>query len=277
MGENLYFGITLICIKKLHEEYKYQAIKCTMGQQITLIIIIYFPNSYVTDIIKHPLNQPCGKRAFSVWWPSTCDCKATVLTLFVTLFPSLSLSLSLCSFIVLLKCVIIQHPSLPLEYQHTLSWQQHALTHLSWRGILSNPASSPKELTFHPTNITSTVCDCMKLHLHLSLNLEGFWGTTDDFTTSFLHFSLFSTALGDLANSRPVRSLMLSSHLFLCLPCLLSPFTVPWKTVQVRPDEWETCQYHFSLHLLMMVRRSSCGPTACWIMARTSSLVAWSL
>ena len=35
-------------------------------------------------------------------------------------------------------------------------------------------------------------------------------------------FSLFSTALWDLANSRPVHSLMLSSHLFLCLPRLLA-------------------------------------------------------
>ena len=26
-------------------------------------------------------------------------------------------------------------------------------------------------------------------HHHLSLNHEGLWGTTDDFTTSFLHFS----------------------------------------------------------------------------------------
>ena len=40
------------------------------------------------------------------------------------------------------------------------------------------------------------------------------WGTTDDFTTGFLHFSLFPTALWDLANSRPVHSLMLSFHLF---------------------------------------------------------------
>ena len=37
------------------------------------------------------------------------------------------------------------------------------------------------------------------LHLlHLSLNCEGCWGTTDYFTTSFLHFSLFFTALLDL-------------------------------------------------------------------------------
>ena len=34
-------------------------------------------------------------------------------------------------------------------------------------------------------------------HHHLSLNHDGHLGTTDDFTTSFLHFSLFSTALWD--------------------------------------------------------------------------------
>ena len=72
------------------------------------------------------------------------------------------------------------------------------------------------------------------------LNLGGRCGTTDDFTTSFLHFSLFSTALLDSANSRPVHSLMLSSHLFLCLPCLLPPFTVPCKMILARPDEEET-------------------------------------
>ena len=61
-------------------------------------------------------------------------------------------------------------------------------------------------------------------HHHQSLNREGRWGTTNDFATSFLHFSLFSTALWDLPNSRPVHCLMLSSHLFLCRPCLLPPF-----------------------------------------------------
>ena len=113
-------------------------------------------------------------------------------------------------------------------------------------------------------------------HQHLSLNCEGRWGTTDDFVTSFLHLSLFSTALWDLANSRPIHSLMLSSHLFLCLPCLLPPFTVPCKMGLSRPDERETCQYHCSLRLFTMVR-SSCGPIACWILERTSSLVTWSL
>ena len=61
---------------------------------------------------------------------------------------------------------------------------------------------------------------------HLSLNLEGRWGTTDDFATSFLYFPLFSTALWDLPNSRPVHFLMLSSHLFPYLPCLLPLFTM---------------------------------------------------
>ena len=75
---------------------------------------------------------------------------------------------------------------------------------------------------------------------HLSPNCEGRLGTTDDFATSFLHFSLFSTALLDLPNSRPVHSLMLSSHLFLCLPCLLPLFTVPYKMVWARRDERET-------------------------------------
>ena len=114
-------------------------------------------------------------------------------------------------------------------------------------------------------------------HHHQSLNRKGRWGTSDDFTTSFLHFSLLSTALRDLANSRPVHSLMLSSHLFLCLSCLLPPLTVPCKMVLIIPDEWETCPYYCSLHLFMMVRRSMCGPIACWILARTSLLVTWSL
>ena len=75
---------------------------------------------------------------------------------------------------------------------------------------------------------------------NLSLNHEGRWGTTDNFATSFLHFALFSTALRDFPNSRPVHSLMLSSRLFLCLPCLLPPLTVPCKMVLARPDERET-------------------------------------
>ena len=94
---------------------------------------------------------------------------------------------------------------------------------------------------------------------HLPFNREGCWGTTDDFATSFLHFSLFPTALWDLANSRPIHSLVLSSHLFLCLSCLLLPFTVLCKTVLARPGERETWSNHCSLRLFMMVRRFPAG------------------
>ena len=87
----------------------------------------------------------------------------------------------------------------------------------------------------------------------------------------------FADDVDGLANSRPVHSLMLSSHLFLCVPCLLPPFNVPCKMVLARPDELETCSYHFSLRVFTVVSRSSCGLIACQILAQTSSLVTWSL
>ena len=62
-------------------------------------------------------------------------------------------------------------------------------------------------------------------HHHLSLDREGRWGTTDNFTTSFLLFTLFSTALWDLANSRHVHSIMLSFHR-LIPPCASSSSTL---------------------------------------------------
>ena len=70
--------------------------------------------------------------------------------------------------------------------------------------------------------------DARLISSHLFLNREGRWGTIDVFATSLL------PALWHSANPRPVHSLMLSSHLFLCLPCLLSPFTVPFKVVLAR-------------------------------------------
>ena len=85
-------------------------------------------------------------------------------------------------------------------------------------------------------------------HHHQSLNRERRWGTTDDFATSFLQFSLLSTAVWDLANYRPVHSLVLSSHLFLYLPCLLPPFTMPCKMVVARPDERENMNMETDNH-----------------------------
>ena len=55
-----------------------------------------------------------------------------------------------------------------------------------------------------------------ELHFHLSFNFGGHWGTTGDFTTSFLHFSLFSTVLWDLGHPPQIPTLNLpKSH---CLP-----------------------------------------------------------
>ena len=90
---------------------------------------------------------------------------------------------------------------------------------------------------------------------HLSCSAVDRWGTTVDFTTCFLH-SAFRRMI---FHSRPVHSLMLSSHRFLCLPLQLPPWTVPCRIVLASPDGHVTCLYHFSLHLFTEVRRSSYG------------------
>ena len=56
------------------------------------------------------------------------------------------------------------------------------------------------------------------------ITLEGRRGTTDEFATIPFHIDLFSPALVELAKSIPVHSLILSSHLFFCLPLFLFSF-----------------------------------------------------
>ena len=63
--------------------------------------------------------------------------------------------------------------------------------------------------------------------LFYPITLEGRRGTTDELATIPFHLDLFSAALVELAKSIPVHSLILSSHLFFCLPLFLFPFTVP--------------------------------------------------
>ena len=63
--------------------------------------------------------------------------------------------------------------------------------------------------------------------LFYPITLEGRRGTTDEFATIPFHLDLFSAALVELAKSIPVHSLILSSHLFFCLPLFLFPSTVP--------------------------------------------------
>ena len=105
---------------------------------------------------------------------------------------------------------------------------------------------------------------------HLSLNCKGCWGTTDDFATSILHYSLFSTALWDLANSRPVLFLMLSSNLFFCLPCLFPPFHCALQ--DGFGQTWWTGDMTIPLLRLFTMVRMSCGPITRWILARTSCI-----
>ena len=145
-------------------------------------------------------------------------------------------------------------PALKDESKHNTQSKWKRLRHVMWLSYaqLSYNSSQGNREAHSDTNTSKIhhtsfpLCCRFSLllprhhHHHLSLNHEGRWGITDDFTTSFLHLSLCSTALWELANSRPVHSLMLSSHLFLCLPCLLPPFTVPCKMVSARPYERKT-------------------------------------
>ena len=107
---------------------------------------------------------------------------------------------------------------------------------------------------------------------YLSRSLADRWGTAVDFTTSFLHSSRFSAFRSVMFHGRPVHSLMLSSHRFLCLPLRLPPWTVPCRIVLVSPDDRVTCPYHFSLRLFTVVKRSSYDPMAFPILEFTSSL-----
>ena len=113
--------------------------------------------------------------------------------------------------------------------------------------------------------------------LFYPITLEGRRGTTDEFATIPFHLDLFSAALVELAKSIPVHSLILSSHLFFCLPLFLFPFTVPCRIVFAEPEDLETCPNHLSFRFLTRVRSSSYSPMAGWIFLRFSSLVTWSL
>ena len=109
------------------------------------------------------------------------------------------------------------------------------------------------------------------------ITLEGRRGTTDKFATIPFHLVLFSAVLAELAKSIPVYSLILSFHLFFCLPLFLFPFTVPCRIVFARPEDLETWPNHLSFRFLTRVSSSSYSPMAVWIFLRTFSLVTWSL
>ena len=107
--------------------------------------------------------------------------------------------------------------------------------------------------------------------LFYPIALEGRRGSTDEFATIPFHLVLFSAALVELAQFSPVHSLILSSHLFFCLPLLLFLFTVPCRIVFAEPEDLETRPNHLSFRFLTRVRTSSYSPMAAWIFLRTSS------
>ena len=76
--------------------------------------------------------------------------------------------------------------------------------------------------------------------LFYPITLEGRRCTKDEFATIPFHLILFSAALVELAKSIPVHSLILSSHLFFCLPLFLFPFTVNCRIVFGKPEDLET-------------------------------------
>ena len=142
--------------------------------------------------------------------------------------------------------------------------------------VLSCHGSNIFEKNGHPVKVFLSFTSSHLISSQ-SLNLGGRWGTTDDAATIPFHPSLSSAALRESPNPIPVHSLMLSSHLFFCLPLLLAPFTVPCRIVFVMPEALGMWPYHPSFRFFTMVRRSSCTPIAFWILLRTSSFVTWSL
>ena len=135
------------------------------------------------------------------------------------------------------KKLHLKHCPVTVEYCNYSEVHQHRPT-VDWENLAPCSAATQYLLTSpHLTSSRLTLSHLTSPHLtssHLSLNHRGCWGTTDDFTTSLLHFSLFSTALWDLANSRPVHSLLLFSHLFLCLPCLLQDTVISFTVLAKR-------------------------------------------
>ena len=115
---------------------------------------------------------------------------------------------------------------------------------------------------------------CHYHHHRLSLNRKGRWRTTDDFATIFLHFScspLPSWTWRTPGLSIPWYCLPTSSSVclvfFSLTLCLARLF---WPDLMNRRHDHTTA-------VCVSLRWSSCGPIACWTLARTSSMLTLSL
>ena len=84
---------------------------------------------------------------------------------------------------------------------------------------------------------------------------------------NFRHLWRSSAAISLVLKSRPVHSLMLSSHLFSCLPLFLLSGTVPCRTFLQRPLDLVTCPNHRDFVVAVLINisssdgtRDACGP-----------------
>ena len=158
---------------------------------------------------------------------------------------------------------------------------KHQRTKTTWDGIQQNycGAGGLQQVCGRPTlalisalvpqTLSCSVCVedsrlinalSSKLYLFNPIILEGRRDTTDDFVTIPFQLILFSAALVELAKSILVHSLILSSHLFFCLPLFLCPFTVPCRSVFAKPEDLETWPNHLSFRFLTRIRSSSYSP-----------------
>ena len=104
-----------------------------------------------------------------------------------------------------------------------------------------------------PSCFFASRLDVFKAVKPISVISHNLGSTTDELATSPFNFVLFSAAQVELAKFIPVRSLILSSHLFFCLPFVLFPFTVPCRIVFAKPEDLETWPNHLSFHFLIRI------------------------
>ena len=96
--------------------------------------------------------------------------------------------------------------------------------------------------------------------------------------TLFCHLWRSLTALWLLLKSRPVHSLMLSSHLFFCLPLFLFPGTASCMIFLQRPLDLITCPNHRNLVFLTVVnfvRIDGCLYFVAQCVTNDTSLFEW--
>ena len=101
-------------------------------------------------------------------------------------------------------------------------------------------------LIFQSLRLTSQ----FTLHFTYPLVYNNRWSIKDDRATTFLHPSLFSAVRKASPNFKHVHAVMLSSHLFFCLPFLLPLCTVLCRIIFASPVDLVMRPYHLNLLFL---------------------------